>query len=60
MVYGQSPSINYIILDFYLYLEKVIEVMVLAQKNPIKFRILIRFALMQNKLLGSSYLKGKF
>jgi hypothetical protein len=36
------------------------EVMVLAKKPPTKFRILIRFALMENKLLRSPYRKGRF
>jgi hypothetical protein len=36
------------------------EVMVLSKKTPTKFRILIRFALMENKLLRSPYRKGRF
>jgi hypothetical protein len=49
---------NYIISYFYLYLGE--KIMVLAQKILQSSRLLIRFALMQNELLKSSYPKGRF
>jgi len=59
-VLRQFPSTNCIISDLSPYSEKAMEVMVLSKKTPTKFRILIRFALMENKLLRSPYRKGRF
>jgi len=58
LVLGQS--INCIILDFFPMLRKNYWSHGFGSENPTEFKIVIKFALMQNELLKNPYLKGRF